>query len=227
MAFKVLGWAVFLSLVCGSASADPSCGQLNQIWQQKYRYDFKPLWPYNSFFCPSAESAIVQAMYELDTTSFFPSSSGFIPGFYFWVTHLMRGVAFQDGPAGNAVASTNRSTGITTFYKSFATQSLEWRTATLVHEARHIQADDPGHVTCDHGRMKGVPGACDQSLVNDQVGFGGGGSGYNYDFIYLWWVRDAANYTELDRSMANVEMKGLVLNSFNKVTPEQVQKWAN
>jgi hypothetical protein len=211
--FFMLGCALVLT---GAAFADPSCEALNERWQNKYVSDFGVSWQTSTFQCPSTASHIAEAFYALDHTTF----RGNAPGFYTWTAQQIQRTSFQDD---GGIADAQSGSGLLTLFGAFANEDLNWRTATLVHEARHDQSDDPAHVTCWHGDRKDTAGACDQDFYNGNWG----GSGYNYGFIFHWWVRDAAEVTDLDHDVAAADAKFLLLNRFNTITNDQVQKFDN
>ena len=98
-------------------------------------------------------------------------------------------------------------------------------------ECHGHQPGDPGHAICSHGYLKGG-NACDTALLDDWDSLGGHyetlkGSGYNFEFLFFVWARDAANDSLEDRRIAHSMIQDYVQNRFNQVTNQQVQTWTS
>jgi hypothetical protein len=79
-----------------------------------------------------------------------------------------------------------------------------------VHEARHIDYNDQGHVTCTQGGKKGTEGGCDVSIGQR----GGYYFGLEYDILV---AKYGANFHPALRSSARAYAVSGILNSFNEI----------
>jgi len=223
---------VFFALMLGSISspssvkADISCDDLNQLFQSKYAGDFHVDWTVGPFQCPSTMYSIASAMYELDHTTFVHSDdpAHTAPDFYQWTTSIFTRTSYVASNDALPYAAAYSGGGILTLMDLYAAQGVEWRTGVLVHEARHNQSDDPAHVDCAHGNMMGKGQACDASFFGGD--FPNAGSGYNYDFSYYWWVSAASDQTDLSKEVAQSFTRDYIVNRFNTVDNQDVQKFA-
>jgi hypothetical protein len=87
----------------------------------------------------------------------------------------------------------------------------EHRAATLVHEARHFDPDDPGHVPCDHGPYADGDQGCDAYHAADLTE----GSGYHYALIYSRWLLDESDQTDFDKARLRSLISWTLRNRFN------------
>jgi hypothetical protein len=160
-------------------------------------------------------------MYELDRTRFNNNSNGFAPDFYAWVTGIFKYTNYVEKILGDPSVVAMSGGGTLTLGKLFSEQNLVDRTSTLVHEARHSQEGDPGHVKCTHGDMTRYEDACDAEFSKGNFA----GSGYNYEFTFEWWARDGARQTDLRQDILNAGMRYLLLNRFNTISNDDIQRF--
>jgi len=173
---KNFTFALLLSLA-GAASAQTSaCADIQQAWASKYHTDFGVQWPLATFACGDAVGRFAEAIHALATTSFVPNESGFRPDFYGIVAAATRRTIYQATHPHYSYAAASASAGSLWLHDAYFQGTLEWRTATLVHETRHNQAGDPLHVICDRGDARGNM-SCDATFHGGEML----GSGYNYE----------------------------------------------
>lgn len=190
-------------------------------WKPKYHGDMDVEWPVDTEFdCSSNLGRFAMAVHMLNATTFKQNSGGFSPDFYKYVTGIITKTVYKPKHDTYDYAAASSAGGTLWLHDAYFGQSLEWRTSTLVHEARHSEKGDPSHVACDHGDAKGNM-SCDAKFFDGEQK----GSGYNYDFHFYWWLRDAASRTSLSRDVARSQMKFLLLNRFNEVSNDQVRKF--
>jgi hypothetical protein len=212
--------AILSLLLSYPAFARVSCDDLNRAWADRLHADFKVEWPKKRFACPSVDASIAEAFHELHYLELTPDAKNYAPAFYQWVVGLTQRTVFDETDTNGYLATA--AEGTVTLLKSFVSTDLMNRAAALVHEARHQQSLDPSHVTCNHGLLKGEEMGCDEN-------FHGGafeGSGYNYGFVFVWWVSKAAKRTNLDKQLAASHTRWMFLNRFNNVSNADVQKFA-
>jgi hypothetical protein len=218
------GIAIVLGLLFAVPSqAGVSCAELNRMWAKKYHKDFDADWKLKSFRCPSEVSKIAEAFYELDHLQLKSAPGTLAPDFYEWVKSIVRETRYRETSEDHPTAVAFAGGGKMTLLESYTRQDLEWRVGVLVHEARHNQKDDPRHVACAQGVHKGAKQGCDAEFMGGT--FPNSGSGFNHDFAFHWWVRDASVRTRLDKSVSDAHMRNLLLGRFNKVSPADVQRF--
>lgn len=212
-------WGAILAIAVSAQSFGVTCERLNYEWKTKYHADFNVKWKNKTFECPSTASRIAQAFHDVATPRFVENKKGFAPDFYAFSKEYIKRTKYEgDRDECDAVARMS-STGTMTICPDFKTSAREWVAATIVHEAAHNRPEDRGHVKCKHGSKKGDY-ACDR-VFNE----GFKGSGYNYAFMYHWWISSASTYRELDLEVSRGLMRYLLLNRFNKIPEELAKKW--
>ncbi len=147
------------------------------------------------------------------------SQADFICDPYLWVSDYIDSVGYAAscdetfnaralGEAGQKVLFSARG-----IYKTTAST----RANILIHEARHHEPSDPGHVTCtnpDSGKL-GWEGGCDEHYVRsgtlDKIG------AYNADSFYNLWVRlkSSTPLTETEYENLCNRYNSSLDNSFN------------
>ncbi len=216
MIWVALGLSVLISK---PVLAAPQCIDLQTQWQDHYVSDFKVDWSTASFTCPGGESALAMAFYDLQTMSFKPNKDGYRPDFYALVKGLVKQFHFDE--SCKYLALGYRSLGKITLCNPFFKDSREDRASTLVHETRHLQSDDPAHVTCAGGKYNGHTGACDDTFYDGTWQ----GSGFNADIFFYSWNLNGADKNELSRAVMQNEVNTMIPDRFNHITGEQTKKW--
>lgn len=189
-------------------------------WKTKYHSEFHVEWPMVEFDCTSSLGRFGMAVHTLNSTVFRLGKDGSTPDFYKWVTGIITKTVYKPKHDTYEYAAASSAGGTLWIHDLYFAQSLEWRTSVLVHETRHSDAGDPSHVMCEHGDTKGKM-ACDNKFYDGEQT----GSGYNYDFNFYWWIKDGTARTSLSKEVAKSQMKFLLLNRFNEISNDQVQKF--
>ena len=184
------GWLSFIGLGLISFPVwGATCADWESRWNSKYRADFHVNWTSERFQC-NDDGLVAEAILSSGGHRYRPNQQGFVPDFYGDLTRPLAQLAWN--PKCTYIAQTSRSAGRITICPVFLRQTVENRASSLVHEGRHLEAGDPGHVTCNGGPYDGKAGSCD-------LGFYDGswqGSGYNADIYYMAWAK--RNGTQLN-----------------------------
>jgi hypothetical protein len=197
----------------------PECQKLKDAWDDKYFDGIRADWDKKEFSCTGPVARLAETLTDLDTLAFAPTPSGYAPDFYAMVTRNLKTTHYDDGCTMLALGT--RADGLITICPPFFEDSREDRASTLVHESRHLESSDPGHVDCVGGRFGGAKQACDDTFYGGQYE----GSGYNADVFFLSWVLKGAKQNTLRQSVLQGLIDYYVPDRFNHVTVEQMRKW--
>lgn len=200
-------------VLCGYAAADPTCAELNSLWSDRYHRELKVEGPIEPFQCPSKTSILALAMYDL-------YSADSNQGFYRTATNRYTSTRFTGKCAGGVLALTLPS-GALSLCDLYFEMVPEKRASTLFHEAGHARKTDPNHVACEHGDTAGTI-ACDDSLTGNYDT----GSGYNWEVIYLYHVKNNPQASDMTRWVSDGHLKFLLNNRFNRISAEQIKTWS-
>jgi hypothetical protein len=210
---------LFASFVVTTSARATSCDVLEIEWYKTYTKSVSVAWDISSFVCASFEGKVAQALYDLhgiDYTS--ANSSGFKPNFLKFVTK--KNVKLKYNKNCKDLATGNSSTKTITICPGFQNTTREDRAATIVHEARHLDYDDPKHVDCVGGRHVGKSGACDQTLDISR------GSGYSHDMWFFSWSLYRKD-NDLSNDVIRSHIRNAVPDRFNKISSEETTEWRN
>jgi hypothetical protein len=192
-------------------SLGEACRSLRDRWDARYIRDFgvDPVLA-NHFDCGEKPGVLALAISDLSD----------VWGFYPRVTRFLKRTYFD--PYCDALATADRDTGTIRLCGSFFEDMRENRASTLVHEARHLEPDDPKHVMCEDGRFAGMRGACDIEFHDGKAR----GSGYNLDVFFMSraLAKSSRNHS-LSRSALRSQLNALIPERFNRITREQVIRW--
>jgi hypothetical protein len=215
-----------MSVFSAYAHAGADCSTLHASWFSHYTDDLSISWANSDFECPGNDATLAQAIYDVEKTQFTPNRSGQLPGFYNTLRHAIGKMAKvfreeDDSTCKTALAYSTSFLWINTLTlcPSYFTDQREDRASTLMHESRHLESGDPGHVTCHGGANDGDSGACDQKFT-DGTRTGGG---YNSDVHFLSWVVRAEVGNELSKSIAQSYINHFVPDRFNEITADQIR----
>lgn len=211
---------VLASVTAGSAMAE-TCADWKRNWYHHYMSDMHVMWRSNpnEYTCAN-EGPVSEALYHMQYDTYSPNSSNFAPDFYATVKSMIRGLAWDKDC--KYLGYTHRSTGVITLCPPFDRQTAENRVSTIIHEARHLQSNDPSHVTCVGGPYDGKEGACDENFYNGSWN----GSGYNIDIYYMAWaINNGKDLNGLEDSILRSEIRALVPDRFNRISETQTAAW--
>lgn len=213
---KIITFLIFTSV---SVMASPTCEQLNKDWSDRYFSEFKIMWTKKEFKCPSNYARIVDTFHHLERIRFRGKN---MPNYNQYVKTGLKGIRYKQKHSKWDWAYASEGNGIITLHEGFVTDddSLQ-RVQKLIHEARHVRSDDAGHENCERGASKGK-NACDKKFEE----FFWAGSGYNYGFKFLLYIKEYSYNHELSKEVAARRMKWMVSNRFNKITNEQVRRYS-
>lgn len=225
-------------VVCMPAIAEPSCNELNHLYQSKYIGDFsvnREAFAFNRharFQCGGFDRnyILARAIHDLETLEPRQESD---PNYYNDISQVMRLPGNRLSYVGKLVhypdaeaRTIHEGSAAAIFYTDRMIQSDErFRpTYTLVHEARHTikhkvfngqrVPDEPGHIVCTRGKHKGKR-VCDARLTNeaDLVW----GSGNSHEFLFLIFIRDHPKASKKIRREANEQLSYLATHMFNQL----------
>jgi hypothetical protein len=197
----------------GAYADTPACPELNTLWADRYHADFKVDGKAEPFACPSHTSKTALAFFDL-----YAADTG--RGFYYTAKRAISKLKFGGRCEDHVLARTTPDGFILLCDRVFEADR-EKRASTLFHESAHTRKDDPGHVKCDHGVDSGRTG-CDDSLTGNYST----GSGYNWEAMYLRFVRENSQLNDLTRWAAKEHLKHLLANRFNKISAKQIKEWS-
>lgn len=217
--------AIVLCVCSLSARAAPTCVELKGLWYDHYLSDFKIAWNTSSFSCDGKKSKRVDdgrvalAIYDLESARFKKHGKFPTPNFYALVKKSITKLDYDPKCEEGTLASASGSE--VTLCPEYFDEPREDRAATLVHEARHTQEDDPEHKVCIGGKHKGEDQGCDQKF------FAGAwkGSGYNADVVFYDWNLKRAARNELSKSVMKAMIRSLVPERFNEISPKAARQW--
>lgn len=219
MRFLGVGLLAYFTIIASLGFAETGCGELAKRWRDEYRSalgveDNAP------FSCVAnlAPETISGKLFQLaEATDFLKNT---LPKFYRWVTTLIDKTLFEKNHDPNILASLSEGRVMRLYPSFFNDTSKEYRATILVHEAAHAVTID--HATCRAGEEVGWEGACDEVFTENW-----GGGAYNYQFLTLLQLRhQAKHHHEISKAAIDTKLKYLLLNKFNKITTEQIQKWS-
>jgi hypothetical protein len=218
----LMGRALILGGLIASwpAAADDDCSKLQDSWNRSFRDTYHVAWEAKEFTCENSLGKLALTLNDLESLTFTPTSSGYRPDFSSIVTRNLRSLKY-DLSCTVYLATGDRATGTITLCPAFFEDSREDRASTLVHEARHLERGDPGHVTCAGGAHSGDVKACDQDFHDGTYA----GSGFNSDVFFINWVMKASPQNSLSQSVLQSRLNAFFPDRFNHVTPEQLKKW--
>lgn len=198
----------------------PSCQTLNQKWSNQYYSDFKVKWPKstNNFSCVSEKSRVAETLYYLENMQIDDP----IQDYYAYVKRGLKGLRYVKENSTFKWAYASEINGIITLHGGFvADNSKIQRVQKIIHEARHVRSQDPGHRICIRGSSKGKA-ACDAEFHPILYS----GSGYNFGFKFLKMLNKDSKNHDLSRKSAIRRMKWMVSNRFNQITNEQIRQYS-
>ncbi len=201
------------------AWAAPACDKLSALWYGQHLKDFQILWDTSTFDCPLGESKLALALYDLENIKFAPDKNGYKPDFYGLLKKNVKVFRHDNDCDSIARAGGDRITLCPAFYND----EREDRASTLVHEGRHLEADDPRHADCVGGKHDGDKAACDATFYAGSWK----GSGFNADVFYLSWVLKNSHKNELRKDVLKSYINLYVPDRFNNITAEEIKKWRN
>ncbi len=210
-------WLSVSLLACATpALASPDCGSLQQRWKEKYTADFKIEPMAFNFTCPSPVVKLARTFHDLETIQIATLTES--APLYHFVTSRIRKMVFDP----NCQALAREGGGTITICPAFFNDTREDRAATLIHESRHIDASDPGHVNCVGGRHDQKRKACDETLMSESLK----GSGYNADlWFYGLAMQEPNSNHELKRAVMQSYVNRMVPDRFNNAKAELIRKW--
>jgi hypothetical protein len=100
------------------------------------------------------------------------------------------------------------------FFQESPLEAME----ALIHEARHSDADDPGHVICVQGDIPGVDGGCDEELSD-----GPKAGGYSYGVFFWTQLARQSNMNLADREFVYSQALASISQRFNHLPPRLAQ----
>ncbi len=195
-----------------------SCKVLEIEWYKTYTKVLNVSWDTETFTCPSFESKVAQAFYDLHHMDFKSNSDGFKPDFWNYVKTHIKNVKYNKECTALAMGGN----GVITFCPAFAKDSREDRASTIIHETRHSDLGAPRHVTCVGGHYSGKNGACDETFHNGALE----GSGFNADIYFYGWALARKDNT-LSKSVMRGHIRGILPDRFNKIKTQEIKKWRN
>jgi hypothetical protein len=160
-----------------------SCSKLHSFWKERILTDFQVIGAEPLPKCESIELKVSEAFLYIWEISLVGEEQGSNWKPYAWVKKRLKEIYFEnvypeDIPGAHLVlASSDRKGGIT-FYKRYKSRSLIRRIGTVIHESRHMDKDDPGHIICKTGPLIDTF-SCDPwstTLVS--------GGAYNYQLLF-------------------------------------------
>lgn len=194
-----------------------SCVDLKAFWGNTVLRDFQiETQPDAQFSCSSSQGKLAEALMALYQLSDLPTTNDAITDYGLWVRQRITKIKFekifesQEDPTVRLVIASSDQRGTLTLYDRFATRDLVKRIGTIVHEARHMDADDPGHETCLSGSLKGASLACDP---NEDLSPSGGA--YNYEIIF-WSAVLKSNHDFLQRSAIEKQIRFIQRSQINR-----------
>jgi hypothetical protein len=196
-----------------------SCPELHNLWRSTYLREFQVKWDTSVFNCDGLNALFALALFDLQSTRYRPDNRGYAPDFYQMVRQNVRSLSLDPRCGATTLAHTTGRE--ISFCPLFFTDSREERNGTLVHETRHTQNNDPGHVTCARGRLAGQRGSCDGRFYNGAWQ----GSGYNADIFYYNWTIGAGNNDSLSRDVLQGAINSLIPDRFNTISPYETNAW--
>ena len=198
---------------------DFSCDDLNDIWHSTIYDDFNVVWRLERFRCPSPAARIAQAFQGIYQVSF--NGEGF--NYYEWLKDRITNTRYQSANRHYPWAAASiDSRGNLYFHDKFVNRKLTplEDESIIVHEGRHVDGDDPGHVVCFHGKHKGTK-ACDKELKENLLA----GGGYNYQLKYAYDMFKRKRFDRYEEDVLRERMMFQLFNNFRDVTREQILEW--
>lgn len=211
------------------AFAVPDCAVRKKAWLNYHTQHFQILTKGSdkSFKCVSPESNLAMSLLDLFDLKLTQNQDGFTPNFYRVVRQSVKTFDLaKPCSSKDMVAIANTANGVVQICKAFHESTRESRASTLVHEARHLQRDDPGHVACSKGPYKQNPKTtdlleCDEKFLDGHLG----GSGYNTDIYFLSWILFSEKKNSLSIQLIKSEVREILPDRFNQITSEQTKYW--
>ena len=196
--------------------SDMECSELNDLWQTKYRKDFKfaDTWKDGIFACKSQEARMAQAIYFLDTTKFVlpDGTTGF--DFYTWLKKIdpQFGKKWMSNYAGMSIFESNQlniSIDMLIMGNPVAIAGI------IIHEARHLEEGYNSHVACFNDKEL----RCDSRLEKN-LNIGGA---YSYNMYYYDHLRKYSDAGRGAKRIAKERMQYIFDHKFNSVGPKDRQ----
>jgi hypothetical protein len=210
---KVALIAVSLTACLFAWAEELTCDQLNQAWTDRYHREFKVQWPKTQLQCPSGSAKIAQALHDV-------YSADDSHNFYATARNLTIGTRYL-GTCDKDTVAWMSAEGLFTICDRFFSADPEKRASTIFHEAAHARTTDPKHVKCDHGDVTGQI-ACDEVFTGNYDT----GSGYNWEVLYLRYVKLNPKANDMTRWVSEGHLKFLLNNRFNRITAEELKNWS-
>jgi hypothetical protein len=195
-----------------AAHAAPTCGELNRQYASAYRSDFKIAWKERTFICPSYIGSFARGIYDLAHA---PQGDWF----YKMTVKAVSKTTFSR-TCDPGIGLTMSRDGHLTLCELYFDSDQLFRSGGLFHESAHTRAEDPNHVFCAHGTMKGKF-TCDERLEKTMHE----GSGYNYQLRFLAYVAQRPAALDLEKAVVRAAMEEMVYNRFNTVPAGRAKEW--
>jgi hypothetical protein len=211
---------IFLTIMFfypASSFGRPKCAELEPAWYSRYVQNFKINWDTDKFKCPGREGLLAQSLNDLEKLEFRPNKDDYSPNFYNYVRDSLKETAFDPKCEPLAMALQ----GKLILCRAFFEQTRENRASTLVHEARHMDPNAPGHETCIRGAYKGDLQGCDAEFHDGNIK----GGSFNAEIYYLNWVIKRSKQNELSKSVHQSLINDFVPDRFNQVEYGVINKW--
>ncbi len=138
----VLFYTITLQALPAQETLD--CEKLAPLWYSKYAKDFSIRWDTRVFHCPGTEGLLAQTFLDLESVKFVTNDSKYSPNFYLYVKENLVATNYDSSCKFLATGAE----GALTLCPAFFRERRENRAATLVHEGRHMDSNDPSHETC-------------------------------------------------------------------------------
>lgn len=212
--------AFFFMSIASAQSAGQTrlrCESLKEAWIKKYIPDFS-IEPTSLPF--SCETPMIRLAVTFADLEVIERSKPYLPVYSRSHSKVGKLVTNRGCNPGAVAWSDTRS--LVVLCPAFFQSSREFRTSTLVHEARHLDRDAPLHVKCTRGPHINKKGACDNEISSGPYR----GGSYNTD-IWVWRALLESNLHDLKKDTLRSLIRDRVPARFNAATETQILEWRN
>jgi hypothetical protein len=241
----MLKMALVILIVLGAvdvaeAGKKPSCSDLNREWRTDYIEDFgldagEGGTMQQRFDCPSPESRLAYALWDLRHTKFEIDALYESPGsenwFYLYARNHINRMVFVHVPGCIFTSNANSEVRILTGCQN-ADVGKPWSIGphTIIHEARHAEMKRnkdqtvlSTHEACNQGDFADSPNKhCDRYFTEDLHEAGS----YSYTIKYTAWLTYRSDFDTLSKKYLKRLLVYRADNNFNTpLTKSQRDKW--
>lgn len=194
----------------------PECESLKTLWETKYIPELKVVGD-NIALDEDCESVQASTAYAVDLLE------RYLPLHYRYLSESVKKLNFGGKGGKHTLAEAENESGTITVFDAVNEEIREFIAAHLVHEAAHLRKpeEDPDHVTCKKGELKGQKEACAETFTGELHG-----DAYNFTYVVLKEFYELSDeHEEINQRKVLREIRSLLRNNFNVVPKDIIQYW--